>query len=449
MPGRCQRGGFQLREFRIDALGRSQTFAEFVAEIAGVLERGESLPVRVGAECKRCEYYSVPLETTAEVRSGWSECMAAHFGSSSDIRREQTVFALHRIGPPRLKEILRSQPIELRSVAEHALPAEDPVRRGAISADQRRRLQWQEARGELQEPFILSGRLQMALGEWRWPLHFIDFETSRPALPYHASRTPYHQILFQFSHHVADRDGRIAHRTQHLEATPGLAPSIPVLRALRAALCADNGTVLHWWTHEDTVLKDVRNDVVREKPADADQLIEFVDSMIGTDRKPGRLFDLGKLVSETAFFPGTCGSSSIKRVLPAMLAATPALQQRYAKPVYGTAELPSLNFREWSWVAEQDGTIRDPYLLLNPLFSDPLLQKLVMAAEDGDSAEEPEFIKNGGAAIVAYDQLQNAGLAPSERSRLTTQLLRYCELDTFAMVMVYQGLTGVGLSPGE
>lgn len=439
----------KLREFPINALGRSQTLAEFVTEIAGVLERGESLPVRVGAECRRCEYYSVPFDTGAGVRSGWSECMGEHFGSPPDIRREQTVFALHRIGLSRLEEILRSQPVDLCSVAEHVLPEKDPGRLGAIAADQRRRLQWLEARGELRKPFILSDRLKIVIGEWRWPLHFVDFETSRPALPYHKGRTPYHQILFQFSHHVVDRDGRIAHRTQHLETTPGLAPSIPVLRALRAALCADNGTVLHWWTHEDTVLKDVRNDVIHENPGDADQLTDFVDSMIGTDTEPGRLFDLGKLVSETAFFPGTCGSSSIKRVLPAMLRASPVLRQRYAKPVYGTAELPSLNFRAWSWVVERDGTIRDPYLLLNPLFSDPLLQKLVMAAENSGSVEEPEFIKNGGAAIIAYDQLQKAGLTQAERGRLTTQLLRYCELDTFAMVMVYQGLTGVGLSPDE
>jgi hypothetical protein len=59
-----------------------------------------------------------------------------------------------------------------------------------------------------------------------------------------------------------------------------------------------------------------------------------------------------------------------------------------------------------------------------------------------DDEEEPDFVKNGGAASIAYDQLQRPDLPMPERTRLTTQLLRYCELDTLAMVMVYQSLTG-------
>jgi len=41
--------------------------------------------------------------------------------------------------------------------------------------------------------------------------------------------------------------------------------------------------------------------------------------------------------------------------------------------------------------------------------------------------------------------LQQPELTPSERVRLTEELLRYCELDTLAMVMVYQALTRLGL----
>ena len=50
------------------------------------------------------------------------------------------------------------------------------------------------------------------------------------------------------------------------------------------------------------------------------------------------------------------------------------------------------------------------------------------------------FVANGGAAMVAYGQLQQRGLPAEERRRLEGQLLRYCELDTLAMVMVYEAL---------
>jgi hypothetical protein len=83
--------------------------------------------------------------------------------------------------------------------------------------------------------------------------------------------------------------------------------------------------------------------------------------------------------------------------------------------------------------------------LLDPLISDPVLQEAIAAAEEEDSAEAQSFIANGGAAIIAFDQLQQAGLAATERDRISRELLRYCELDTLAMVMVYQSLTGHGL----
>jgi hypothetical protein len=152
------------------------------------------------------------------------------------------------------------------------------------------------------------------------------------------------------------------------------------------------------------------------------------------------------LVSKMVFYPGTAGSSSIKKVLPAALRHSKPLRDRYAAPVYGTREMPSLNFKDWVWVKNENGVAQDPYALLDPLIDDPMLREAIAAAEEGDAGEAQSFIANGGAAIIAYDQLQQAGLAVLERQRLTRELLRYCELDTLAMIMVYQSLTGHGLA---
>ena len=45
-----------------------------------------------------------------------------------------------------------------------------------------------------------------------------------------------------------------------------------------------------------------------------------------------------------------------------------------------------------------------------------------------------------GAAMVAYSLLQGNSLAPAARAGLEGQLLRYCELDTLAMVMAFESL---------
>ena len=56
----------------------------------------------------------------------------------------------------------------------------------------------------------------------------------------------------------------------------------------------------------------------------------------------------------------------------------------------------------------------------------------------GKDAGEIENIANGGAALTAYSQLQYSDMQKSEIEELTKALLKYCELDTLAMVMIFE-----------
>jgi hypothetical protein len=47
-------------------------------------------------------------------------------------------------------------------------------------------------------------------------------------------------------------------------------------------------------------------------------------------------------------------------------------------------------------------------------------------------------LDNGGAAMVAYAYLQFADMTDVERELYRQALLRYCELDTMAMVMIWE-----------
>ena len=60
--------------------------------------------------------------------------------------------------------------------------------------------------------YQLNNKLQIKINSikkemmtWTFPLHFIDFETSSPPLPYFKADKPYDIIPFQFSHHVMYR----------------------------------------------------------------------------------------------------------------------------------------------------------------------------------------------------------------------------------------------------
>lgn len=300
----------------------------------------------------------------------------------------------------------------------------------------RQELQWREIGQGDTELYLNDRALRPAMEAWQFPLHFIDFETSRPALPYHVGNRPYQQTLFQFSHHEMQPDGSLRHATQVL-LTEGIEPpSIEVTRQLRAAIGRDRGTVLHWYPHERSVLGDVAEEISARNPSDARELLQFLDDL-GLEKDAGkRLFDMGRMIEDQVFLPGTGGSSSMKKFLPAVLRHSSTLRARYSQPVYGTMAMPSFNFVNQTWIVEHEGVATDPYKLLSPLFDDHEVNDALQRLESG----EGEVVANGAKAMIAYATLLDPALPQAQRDAMRRQLLRYCELDTLAMVMVYQAL---------
>ena len=51
---------------------------------------------------------------------------------------------------------------------------------------------------------------------------------------------------------------------------------------------------------------------------------------------------------------------------------------------------------------------------------------------------EEDELSNGGAALTAYGRMQFSEISEYEKKELEKALLKYCELDTLAMVMIYE-----------
>ena len=146
------------------------------------------------------------------------------------------------------------------------------------------------------------------------------------------------------------------------------------------------------------------------------------------------MVDLLELEKRYYYDPATSGSNSIKKVLPAILNSSDFLKNKYSSPIYGAAGgIFSHNFNDWAWVQFENGRVIDPYKLLPPLFSD-------LSDEDLDAIFSGlDEMKDGGAALTAYGKLQFEDMPDSERNAINQGLLKYCELDTLAMVMIYEG----------
>lgn len=97
--------------------------------------------------------------------------------------------------------------------------------------------------------------------------------------------------------------------------------------------------------------------------------------------------------------------------------------------------MTSRNYKEFTWWQQrQDGKPLDPYALLVNYGAD-LLGEPLQEDDDPDAL----VIAEGGAAATAYARLQFEEMNPEARNKINAALLRYCELDKLAMVMILQG----------
>jgi hypothetical protein len=337
-----------------------------------------------------------------------------------------------------------------------------PSEGAGLTSVERRLAQIAAARGDEQSYVIDENRLRV-MDDWAWPLHMIDFETSAPALPFFEGMRPFETLAFQFSHHVMDKrsDGtvRIRHANQWICTEAGVHPSVEFVRQLRQSLMPSGhlqGTVFRYHNHENTVLRGLRK-LIQNKPqgtvTDAEELIAFIDLITqstGDEKRtsrpyqgPNAMVDLHRLVQEGYYSGHAGGSISLKHMLPAVLHDAPSTASYYQrKGFYGKGlTIDSLNFHEPEghvWL--QAEKFMDPYKTLPAIFGpghgelNEMLLRLV-----GDE-EEDGSINQGGLAMTAYNYTQFACLSTNERLGIERALLRYCELDTMAMVMLVQGL---------
>jgi hypothetical protein len=286
--------------------------------------------------------------------------------------------------------------------------------------------------------------LKAEMNLWVFPLHMIDFETSTVALPFFAGRHPYEQVAFQFSHHIIHANGRVEHADEFISNTPGEFPNFHFVRALKRALECDNGTIFRFASHENTILNAVIDQLKVSNEVDKNALIDFMKSITvskedSADKWIGdrKMVDLKDVVFKYYYNPYTKGSNSIKAVLPAVLKSSAFLQAKYSQNI-GQAGVSSANFSsEHIWLTKEKGEVVNPYKMLPPLFEGWAESELE------DNVSEIDGIADGGMALTAYAKLQYQDMTDKERTEITGGLLKYCELDTLAMVMIYEHFTEI------
>ena len=446
-------------------------FKPFVEKMSGLYcdHRQEYVPV--STECYKCPFYAT--SDTPGKLDGYDECwINSGELTADDIRSEHLLEELWNNkntpfanGVRLLKDVsrtnLRSDPLREPSHEKPGLNTEDRrIVQVALTTNQTEMLEQGDLLRNVRDGVYFDAEgLTAEMRQWKFPLHMIDFETTMVALPFYKGMRPYEQVAFQFSHHVIEsNDGgatySIRHAGQYINTEKGFFPNFEFLRELKRQLEQDDGTVFRYATHENSVLCQIIDQLEASDEPDRDVLIAFVKTITRKkmpNRRKGQpeflwkgerdMVDLCEVVKRYYYDPRMKGSNSIKTVLPAVLNASGFLKAKYGRPIYGgaNAEIASQNILSPEpgkvWVKMKDdgsGEVENPYKWL-PDVSEYFTEGYLTEPED---EEDLTKVNNGGAALTAYSKIQFSDFGATEA--LKQALLRYCELDTLAMVFIWE-----------
>ena len=420
-------------------------FEDYIKVLSDYYDKDQKINTPLSKECKNCQFYAKQKDIEKGLKSGVKECWVQKLMISEGRFEHPKVIELWggKYGGKSIIQKLMDKNLYFMDQVSKEDIGEDVTDNfsSELSANQRRWIQILFSKSN--DTFYLdTNGLKSEMNKWTYPLHFIDFETSSPALPFTRGSRPYEGVAFQYSHHIVyktdDKGYQVEHKSQFLSAEQGVNPNLEFIRQLKEDLSVDAGTIFRYHNHENTYLRMIYNQITeRPEIPDRNELMDFINSItqykVDKELVKGKrnMVDMYDLVLRFYYSRHAKGSNSLKQILPAAINDSDFLRERYSKPIYGKNKpIKSLNFDSQVWIDSNYGN--DPYKTLPPVFDNYSREELDAFISDMDG------LADGGAAMMAYAKLQFLDVPEYQRETIKTALLKYCELDTLAMVMLWE-----------
>lgn len=392
-----------------------KNFEETLLYLRELYFEGIKTNPQIGLKCKRCEFRTENARIENGTKSGFNECWGPHM--DADNPSDLHVFDL--IGPG-TNQLVMHGVHDQREISLRKLFSPESIVRGdgRISHEMRQSLQVHKTQGKKVPEEIFRPAIARELQRWQYPLHFLDFEAGNYAVPVKKNRSPYHLVLFQFSCHTLAEDGSWTHH-QWIDDLESGYPNYELVRQLMEVPEIEEGTIVQYSDFERNALKTIRRELMNEPEEvnGAEMLIAWIEEIIhrndSSHDQPPYLADLSRLVKNFYYNCEMGNSLSIKDVLQSIMSHSDFLKAKYSQPY------TSHNFEEMQWwQSDGKGGARNPYKLL---------------METGESP-----IRRGTEAMVVYGKLISKDWPAEKIDAFQHALLKYCELDTLAMVMIYE-----------
>lgn len=343
----------------------------------------------LGRHCKECEF------NTGEAESGFREC----WKELADV--QPNLFELNQGGHLKVEGksyfdlAIAAKKVSLFDIPDELIKGKRGERQAVQIENTRKKTEW------------FKPGFKTLLQSYKYPLHFIDFETSTSAVAYHKGMRPYEQIAFQWSCHTIDKPGAEPRHAEWINLEEAF-PSFEFAESLRKQI-SNEGTIFMWADHENRVLKDIKRQALQYQYPNQDELCAWIDTVIVEEGRTGRLIDMNQLCLENYFHPAMKGRTSIKYVLPAIWNNNEYLRQ--------------LPFLKNYALKDEAGNILNPYEALPAI----------------DIAGVSQIVKAGTGAMTAYQEMMYgfSSQNPEIKKKWSQLLLQYCKLDTIAMIIVW------------
>ena len=411
-----------------------RSFEDHIEHLSKLFKQKNREWRKIDHNCFKCQYRN---DSSIGLKSGFHECFK---NSNYNINEESNL--VERLWKGTKKETDLGNFL-IDQVNEEKYLNNEVEDENGMSTSFRQYVQIKKEKEKDNTPYYHEF-LSDVIEELEKPYHFIDFETSGVAIPFHKNRSPYESVAFQYSYHLFD-DDKIEHKGEYINTQPEF-PNYSFIRSLKNEFSPNlKGTIFRYHNHENTILNKIYTQLINESSIevpDRNELIDFIKEISQPTQsnkgewKPSNnnMVDLYKLIVSLYYSPFSKGSNSIKYILPSVINDSSFLKSKYSKPIYGTEQIPSKNFINHSWLNEKE---LDPYKSLPPVFSN--INDDYVGFVNGQNLSF-NTINDGGAAMTAYAYLQFGDLDQNLKESIKRSLLKYCELDTMAMVMIFEHL---------
>lgn len=402
-------------DFAAEHLPR-HTFPESIAYLRDIYLGEVKIKPEIGYKCRNCEFNISDSQKSDGAPSGFEECWKPEKTGMANCSSRH-VFNLMGPGNRQLIEqgVFYQQNVNNSNIHSAASIAEGE---GRITEKMRRALQIHKTTETEVPAEIMRTSLREELERWQFPLHFLDFEAGNYAVPVRAGRPPYHLVVFQYSCHTLREDGSWQHH-QWLDNFENDYTNFELIRRVKRIPNINDGTIVQYSNFERNALKVIRRELCDEPAAmsDRNELIHWIEGILrrkdSSHPHPPYLADLSRQVKHFYYNKEMENSLSIKNVLQSVMTQSDYLANRYSNPYN------SQNFENiiW-WQSDGHGQAKNPYSILK---------------DDGDAE-----VKRGTEAMFLYGKLISGSVSKKEKSIYRKSLLRYCELDTLAMLMIFE-----------